>query len=374
MTPKISMREALADPDLFGPIMAGSSWFGWRTLLIAAAGEELSIDERAEFRRLTHRDREPGRICRELIVAAGRRAGKTEAMIIFAIWLGVLCDHRSILQPGETGTILIVSQTQHWSREILNRIEGVLLHGDPQRNPLASMIVRRTADTIDLSNGISIEARPASYRTLRGPTYIAVMADELAFWFTSTDYANPDVEILTAARGGLLNTQGPLLMISSVYAKSGALYDAYRKYFGPAGPPDILVAHATTRDLNPSIPQAEIDLAIERDPVTQRAELLSEWREGVEGFVSREIAEQCIGDYYELPPQPNINYQCFVDVGSGVPEGSSFAITIVHKLDDRAVIDAIRELRPPYNFFEVVETVLVPLCKAYRIYKVVGDN
>jgi hypothetical protein len=33
------MREALADQDLFGNILAGDSWFGWRVVLIAAAGE-----------------------------------------------------------------------------------------------------------------------------------------------------------------------------------------------------------------------------------------------------------------------------------------------------------------------------------------------
>jgi hypothetical protein len=246
----IPMRECLKDPNIFGRILQGQSWYGWRVLLIAAAGEELSDDERVEFKRLTGRDREPGKFCRELVVAAGRRAGKTEAMIVFAIWIAVFCNHRGVLAPGETGTVLIISQTLHWSREILNRIEGVLLAGDPQRSPLPGLIVHRTAESIDLSNGSSIEVRPASYRTLRGPTYIAVIADEVAFWFTSVDYANPDTEILAAVRPGLLTTRGPLLMASSVYAKTGALYEAYRKYFGPNGPPDILVAHATTRDLH----------------------------------------------------------------------------------------------------------------------------
>jgi len=135
-----------------------------------------------------------------------------------------------------------------------------------------------------------------------------------------------------------------------------------------------LVAHATTRDLNPSIPQAEIDLALERDPVANRAEYLSEWRSDVEGFIPRDIVEACVRNYIELPPQPNTNYVCFIDQASGVPEGDSFAAVIAHKLGDRVVIDAIREVRPPFNFFEVVQTVLVPLCKAHSIFEVIGDN
>ena len=62
MKPRISMREALRDPDLFGSVLSGSSWYGWRVLLIAAAGEELTDDERVEFKRLTGRAREPGKM------------------------------------------------------------------------------------------------------------------------------------------------------------------------------------------------------------------------------------------------------------------------------------------------------------------------
>jgi hypothetical protein len=60
-----------------------------------------------------------------------------------------------------------------------------------------------------------------------------------------------------------------------------------------------------------------------------------------------------------------------------VPDGDSYVAVIAHKLPGNervVVIDAIREVRPPFNAFEVINTVLVPLCKAYKIYKVVGDN
>jgi hypothetical protein len=54
--------------------------------------------------------------------------------------------------------------------------------------------------------------------------------------------------------------------------------------------------------------------------------------------------------------------------------GDSLAAVVSHKLGDRVVIDAVREARPPFNFFEVVQTVLLPLCKAYGIAKITGDN
>jgi hypothetical protein len=126
--------------------------------------------------------------------------------------------------------------------------------------------------------------------------------------------------------------------------------------------------------MNPSLPQEEIERALERDPVANRAEYLSEWRSDVEGFIPRDIVAACVGSYYELPPDPGISYHCFVDAASGVPEGDSYAIAISHKLGDRVVVDALREVRPPFSAFEVIDSVLLPLCKAYRISKVFGDN
>src|SRR3546814_9039957 len=39
-----------------------------------------------------------------------------------------------------------------------------------------------TSDTIRLNTGIDIEVRPASFRTIRGITAVAAVADEIAFW------------------------------------------------------------------------------------------------------------------------------------------------------------------------------------------------
>ena len=59
MTPLCTLRRALADPMLLGSALSGDSWQAWRTLLIAAMGEELSDEERRIFKRLPGREREP---------------------------------------------------------------------------------------------------------------------------------------------------------------------------------------------------------------------------------------------------------------------------------------------------------------------------
>ena len=45
MTPKVSLRKALEDPELLGSALVGSTWHPWRVILLAAMGEPLTKDE-----------------------------------------------------------------------------------------------------------------------------------------------------------------------------------------------------------------------------------------------------------------------------------------------------------------------------------------
>jgi hypothetical protein len=82
------LRWALEQPDLLQPIMADASWLGWRTLLIAAMGEELTPEERTVFQGLTGRERESGAPVEEAFFIVGR-GGKTRAAAVLACHLAV---------------------------------------------------------------------------------------------------------------------------------------------------------------------------------------------------------------------------------------------------------------------------------------------
>jgi len=366
----VSLRKALSDPKLLGNALAGDSWLAWRVLLIAAAGESLTDAERAVFTKLTGRARESGKPVHELVAIVGRRGGKSRAMAVLLCWIAGLCDHRGMLAPGETGVALCISRDQRIARIILGYVEGIL-----EASPyLRGLIQNRTQDTIELANRVNIEVRPCNHRTLRGPTYVCIVADEVAHWYTSVDFANPDIEVLSAVRPGLMTTRGPCIMVSTAYAQAGVLWDAYRRDYGADGSPGILVAHGTSRDLNPSLPQAEIDRELERDPVRNRAEYLSEFRADIEGFISRSAVEACVGDYRELPPRNGVVYFLFLDAASGSENGDSYAISVGHKEGDQIVIDAVCETIPPFSPAAVVDDVLLPLCKAYKVTRAWGDN
>ena len=62
--------------------------------------------------------------------------------------------------------------------------------------------------------------RRGEFRTIRGGTAVAILADEVSFW-RNENTANPDTEILNAARPMLATTGGPLIAITTPYSKRG---------------------------------------------------------------------------------------------------------------------------------------------------------
>jgi hypothetical protein len=367
--PRTTLRKALADPQLLGGALAGPSWQSWRVLLIAAMGEALDNDERVLFRELTGRECEPLQRVDELAAVVGRRGGKSRAMSVLATYIAGLCDHSDALVPGERGVLLCIALDQKVAKIILDYAQA-LFEGSPI---LRQLVVNRTADAIELTNGISLEVRPVSFRKLRGPTYVAVIVDEVAYLFTEASYANPDVEIINAVAPGLATTGGPLILVSSPYSKSGVLWDAYRKHFGPQGDALTLVAHGPSRTFNPTLGQRVIDRALEKDRPRALAEYMAEFRSDIEGFVALEVVEGCVGDFREQQAAAGTTYRAFVDPSGGSEDSFTLAISHRDRRNDLVVIDAIRERVPPFSPEQVVAD-FAALCQSYRVAKVVGDH
>ena len=76
--PRFPLREALSDPNLLGTAIAGDSWGSWRTLLIAAMGEELSEDEREIFKSADRPGARAATTCRQFAAVIGREVASLE--------------------------------------------------------------------------------------------------------------------------------------------------------------------------------------------------------------------------------------------------------------------------------------------------------
>ena len=193
----------------------------------------------------------------------GRRSGKTRCAAVLAAYIAALCDHSAVLAPGERGTLPIMSASMWQAAKALQYLDGVFSHVPA----LKTLVIGQTTDTLSLSNGVDIECRPASFRTIRGGTAIAVIADEVAYWRSEETSRNPDKEILDAARPALATTGGPLIVISSPYAQRGEPVDVFRRDYGPERrPADRGRERAASLRMNPTLPRRVVDRAYERDP------------------------------------------------------------------------------------------------------------
>jgi hypothetical protein len=364
----VSLREALEDERLLGGAIPGESWVIWRALLLATMGEALKPEERELFSLVTGRSHEPLERVDEFWSIAGRRSGKTRSAAVLGSYLATCIDWSDVLAPGERAALPVLASSTNQAARAFEHITGVLQHSPELSEMLEG---EPTADCIRLATRVDISIKPANFRTIRGVTAIAVIGDELAFWHIEGS-RNPDKEILNAARPAMATTGGPLIVISSPYARRGELYATFRSDYGPEGDPSILVAKGASKTFNPTLPQRTIDRAYLKDPASAVAEYGGEFRTDVEALLTREIVEDAIDSgVTERAPQAGIRYYGFVDPSGG--SSDSMTLAIAHKEGDRAVLDLVRERKAPYSP-DVVTEEFCAIIKPYGITSVIGDN
>ena len=309
----IDIMQAISSPRLWGPWFKNrATWEAWFAFLRAMFGLPMSTAELATFTECTGRAIPPTGVTSECWCICGRRSGKSFILALIAVYLAVFKDWSHCLVPGERGILMIVANDRRQSRVIFKYAKALI----GKVPVLATLVQRETDDEILLTNGLSIEIVTASFRAVRGPTVVAALLDEAAFW-RSEDSANPDREIWDAIIPAQATVPGAMRLIASLpYARRGIVWDAYKKYYGQSGP--VLVWQAPTLRMNPSVPKSFIDEQYERDPASASAEYGACFRTDVESLLSREIIESVtIPGRYELPRMSGNSYLAFVD-----PSGS----------------------------------------------------
>ena len=348
---KLTILDAVRDAHLFAPWFKNEeTWEAWFAFLTTLFALPMAPEQLAIYRQCTGRGEPPTAPVTEAWLICGRRAGKSFVLALCAVFLACFCNWQQFLAPGERGVVMIIAADRKQARVIFRYIRA-LLTGVPM---LARLVERETAEAFDLGNSITIEVATANYRSTRGYTLIAGLLDELAFWATEENAANPDTEILAALRPAMATVPGAMLLCaSSPYARRGALWDAYHRHYGKDGDP-VVVWLAPTRTMNPTVPQSIIDDAMEADPASAAAEYLAQFRSDVESYIAREIVDAAVvPGRYELPPVSGTYYSAFCDPSGG--SSDSMTMAIVHRDGQRAVLDALRERRPPFAPDSVVQ-------------------
>ena len=183
---------------------------------------------------------------------------------------------------------------------------------------------------------------------------------------------NPDTEIFRALRPGLVTIPGALLLnASSPYRKAGELYNTYRRHWGK-NDARVLVWQGSTLTMNPSLDPAIVEEAYRDDPEAAGAEYGAQFRSDISDFVSREAIDGVTAPgRFELPPAPGVRYRAFCDPSGGSADAMTLAVA--HDQEGVAVLDLVRECRPPFSPETVIQQFADTL-KPYGLFEVTGDR
>ncbi len=364
----MTLLDALDDPHLFAPHFRGDTWKAWRAFLAALFGLPMDDAALVLYRHHTGRETAPAVPFKEAALVIGRRGGKSRVLALIAVFLACFGNYAPHLAPGEMATVAVIAADRRQARSIFRFATGLLR----AVGMLDAMIEDETAETITLNNRVVIEIATASFRVTRGYSYAAVLADEVAFW-RSDDSANPDVEIIGAIRPDLATLPGAMLLLaSSPYRKRGVLWQSFSRYFG-RDDARVLVWQAPSLDMNPSLDPAIVAEAYEDDPDAAAAEYGAEFRNDLSDFVPRAVVEAAtVPGRFEIPPLTGVAYVAFVDPSGGTGT-DSMTLAVAHQDGDRAILDAVREVRPPFSPEQVTHDFAL-LLKSYRVKQVTGDR
>ncbi|MCC8946477.1 hypothetical protein H8A97_15480 [Bradyrhizobium sp. Arg62] len=368
---RLTLLDAVRDPQIFLPSFADpDDWEVWWAFIASCFAYDMTPEQRALFEKCTGRKVPPAQQVKEAWLVVGRRGGKSRVLALIAVWLACFFNYKPFIARGQRAVVQVMAADREQCQEIMNYVKGFL----SESKMLRRLVESSTAKWVRLKNSISIEVTTASYKTSRGRTVVCLLADELAFWSSDDTSSNPDTEVIAAARPSMLTIPNSMMLCaSSPHSRRGALWQAYKKHYGQQSD-RILVWQADTLTMRPHAPdyiRAEIDQAYQDDPSQASANFGGLFRTDLEQLLSIEALDAVTSDERERPYMPQFNYSAFCDPSGGGSD--SFTLAIGHRENGVAVLDLVREKRPPFSPEEVVAEYAAEL-KAYGISSVKADR
>ncbi len=357
----MNIIEAWDHPDLFGGVKRFEdrpSWRPHRARVKATHGIPLDDTELVIFQKATGRTTPRPEGYDETVVITGRQSGKSQIGGLEAVITAATIPRSNVL---------VVAQDHRSATRVLFGFIRELFEEVPA---LRSEIVRETSDVLELSNGSTIAVYPCTSRSIRGTRNDLVVVDEIAHFITS-EGRPADEDVLIAARPSLAMKRGRMLILSSPYWQSGALWNLHAKHYGREDS-STLVWVSDSPSMNPKLPADYLERMRIDDPEAYRSEVLGEFRAGVSTLFDTVALDACVDkDIREREPSKYREHVAFVDASSGSGQ-DAFALSVAHAEGDRVVSDVVRSWKPPFSPSAVIAEVC-ELVKRYGITEVQGD-
>ena len=359
---------------------SGDSWNVWRVVAKSIFGEPLTRTDLETFTKFTGRTVAQTEPAREVWLAVGRRGGKdwfTAALLVY-----LACIRKYMFKAGELGRVMLLACDSDQA-DVLYEYVTQLIESVPG---FESMVAKRSVKygmrRLQLNNRIEILIKPADRRRVRGRTVLAVVADEVAHWWSDERHANPDTEVLKALRPAMLGVPGALLVaISSPYRRQGAMYEADKKHWGMNGD-RVLFWRAATWEMRPDTPghraqyptfRRELEEEKANDPSAFASEYGAEYRLDLEDYLSQEAIGSCVVAGREaLRYEPGKHHYLFVDTAGGGGQ-DSLAACVTRTIPIGAQVCRLFERKPPFDA-EAVCDEIAALAAEYNVTMVRGDN
>jgi hypothetical protein len=367
----ISLAAAMRDRKLLGGPFAAPSFWTWHAVAKLLSGEQLDEREAELFRKCTGRSRLPTGPVNRLDILAGRRAGKDRFLSAVAVHRAALSQNwNEFMSAGEQGVVILIGSDKKQAK-ILRRYCRALV----AMPMIAAEVARVTDDILEFKNGAALEVCVCDAGTVRGRSVLALLGTETAFWNTDPDAASSDEEVVAAAEPGaaMIPDGGLTILSSSVHRKKGLMFRRWRELHG-ADDAEEIIWLASSRTMNPALPQRVVDKAKQKDPQRANAEFESIWREDISDFVPRDVVDAATDrGVLERQPMPGIEYFAMADPAGGSGK-DAFSICIGHREpDNMVVIDCLRERQPRFVPKAVCKE-FSDLAKRYRVSKIKSDR
>lgn len=322
----------------------------------------------------------------------GRRGGKTSSLLAFILAYEAVCGgHEEEIGPKQEAKIFLISQRLDVAQANINFVRSVI-----DSSPiLHHEIVAQTKDGIKLKNGISIEPSPPNLKSQRGLAIPAVGLDEVAFWYSDPEAANPDFEVERAVSYSQLQfSHYKRVGISSPWSKEGLLWKAQK--YGTNGQKIIanggtaedftstLVVFAPTAAFeNPRLTRKRIQAIHDEDPDAFKRESLCIFPDSISGFFNSALLEMAAtkgkGIAERAPADDTAQIQpLYVAAMDPAFRQDSFAFAICHAdVSKSTVIDLLRRWTPMKGQKlnpKIILAEIADICKSYNISTVYSDQ
>lgn len=363
----MNIIEFRHDPQLLGRLphmRRPETQRGWDTFLRALYGLPLDAEGLELFRACTGREQPAPGGYAEAAEIVGRQSGKTDTGKDIVIYEAATAPSDGSAEG--TYAILVAQDMRGSMRAAFRYICQAF-----ERVPMLTRMMKSppTADSLSLTNGVTIAVYPCRPAAVRGTRARIVVADELAF-YRGSDGNPTDLEMLRALRPALATTGGKLIVLSSPYGQAGALWELHRKHFGRDDSP-TLVWQASAPTMNPTLPADYLERMREEDPEAYASEVEGQFRAGLSTLLDPRAIDDCTAEWREQPRRDGVTYFCGADISGGQRDATSAAVAFMD--GDRVVVSAVRAWPAPHNP-ETVMGELVDFARSYGCHRITSDR